>query len=73
MRENDPMSFFYKYFRMTPEQFYYLLFLVSLLLTVNFSPSLSVWDPNIWQSYHMTKSGYMIGRILQKTRWSHKI
>ena len=36
MRENDPMSFFYKYFRMTPEQLYYLLFLVSLLLTVNF-------------------------------------
>ena len=34
MRENDPEFFFYKYFRMTPEQ--YLLFLVSLLLTVNF-------------------------------------
>ena len=37
MRENDPESFFYKYFRMTPEQFYHLLFLVSLLLTVNFT------------------------------------
>ena len=36
MRENDPQSFFYKYFRMTLEQFYHLLFLVSLLLTVNF-------------------------------------
>ena len=36
MRENDPESFFDEYFRMTPEQFYHLLFLVSLLLTVNF-------------------------------------
>ena len=35
MRENDPESFFYKYFRMTPEQFYHLLFLVGLLLTVS--------------------------------------
>ena len=35
MRENDPESFFYKYFRMTLEQFYHLLFLVGLLLTVN--------------------------------------
>ena len=36
MRENVPDSFFYKHFRMTREQFYHLLFLVSLLLTVNF-------------------------------------
>ena len=36
MRENDSESFFHKYFRMTPEQFYHLLFLVSLLLTVKF-------------------------------------
>ena len=36
MRENVPDSFFYKYFTMTPEQFYHLLFLVSLLRTVNF-------------------------------------
>ena len=37
MRENVPDSFFYKHFRMTPEQIYHLLFVVSLLLTVNFA------------------------------------
>ena len=52
MRENDPESFFYKYFRMTPEQFYHLLFLVGLFLTVNLPISKRVGPK------HMAKLSY---------------
>ena len=57
MRENDRESFFYKYFRMTLEHVVQPpSFPREPVADGEFCPSPSVWGPNIWQSYHMTKS-----------------
>lgn len=70
MRENDPESFFYKYFRMSPEQFHHLLSLTSLSLT---NACVERVEPKHTAKLSQNaKSEYMIGRILQKTRWPLK-